>query len=69
MNTRNEHIGQRELAEMGIKVFNRQTQKYGFSFTVATELEAYKAAYKLQFRANETVVKSIKNEWAVEVYQ
>ena len=55
--------------EWGFQVSNFAKYSHGFSFTVPTELDAYKAAHKYQF-AKETVVKEAPNvkSWLVQVY-
>lgn len=52
-----------------MKVSNFLKYDDGFSFTVNTELEAYKAAHKYQF-AKETKVSFAPNvnKWSVSVY-
>ncbi len=61
--------------QIEMRIYDFQSQPYGFSFTVPTELEAYKAAYKLNSIAHQVTVKyarnsSLKkdwsNEWAIE---
>lgn len=53
---------------LGMEISNFFDYSDGFSFTVKTELEAYKAAYKYQ--GLRTVVKFAPNVnlWSVQVY-
>lgn len=55
--------------EFEMKISNLAYHHDGISFTVETELEAYKAAYKYQFRP-EVIVKEATNieAWLVQVY-
>lgn len=53
---------------LGMEISNFLTYSDGFSFTVATELEAYKAAY--QYQDNRVAVKFAPNVglWSVQIY-
>lgn len=53
---------------LGMKISNFFDYSDGFSFTVVTELEAYKAAYK--YKGCNVVVKYAPNVemWSVQVY-
>jgi hypothetical protein len=56
--------------DLGMKISNFADYADGFSFTVSTELEAYKAAYKYQ-GVKKVVVKFAPNvnAWLVQVYR
>jgi hypothetical protein len=56
--------------DLGMKISNFADYGDGFSFTVETELEAYKAAYKYQ-GVKKVVVKFAPNvnAWLVQVYR
>lgn len=53
---------------LGIEISNFFMYSDGFSFTVGTELEAYKVAYKYQ--PTRTVVRFAPNvgKWSVQIY-
>lgn len=56
-------------SEWGIKVSNLATFHDGFSFTVPTELEAYKVAHKYQNCRRTIVIEAPNvNAWLVQVY-
>jgi hypothetical protein len=66
----NEREAARRISsDLGIAVDNFADYSDGFSFTVTTELEAYKAAYKYQ-GSKRVVVKEapIVSGWLVQVY-
>ena len=55
---------------VGCEVFSSERYENGFSFCVATELEAYKAAYAYQSMTHVTVRYSTNLEcWLVQVYK
>lgn len=57
---------------LGVKISNLSMYDCGFSFTVQTELEAYKAAYRYQGPGIEkTVVREAPNvnAWSIHVYK
>lgn len=63
--------------QIQMRIYDFQSQPHRFSFTVPTELEAYKAAYNLNCIAHQITVKHIKatwlikdwsNEWLIEAY-
>ena len=67
----NQENRERSLSRsIGVKISNLNDYSDGFSFTVETELEAYKAAYKYKHAKN-CVVSEAPNisAWAVQVYR
>lgn len=72
LNPTAKQIEQREKTlsnDLGMEIDRLTYYADGFSFTVETELEAYKAAYKYQHRQNVHVVKpDYSNDWLVHIY-
>jgi len=54
--------------ELGMVIDNFANYGDGVSFTVPTELEAYKAAYHYRFCKNVRVMKANVPGWLVQVY-
>lgn len=55
-------------ASLGMEIGNFSSYSDGFAFTVKTELEAYKAAYKYQFLRTVVAFVPHLNLWRVNVY-
>lgn len=70
--TMKQEIAERRISNaLGFEVGNFASYSDGFSFTVETELNAYKATYKYHGPNNRLVVKYAPNinKWLVQLYE
>lgn len=67
-NEKRDHIGKTLSADLQTTIYELRLFNNGFTFTVKSELDAYKAAYKYRF-TNKTRVKQNGLEWSVGIFE